>query len=96
MNMREWFRVQNGHYTVARMDQDHGKYQILVGECDSAEGPYTFGTYMWARFDNLDKWERKLIEGPYIHHMSEIEGGYTEAFREFCKYIPDLELDEVQ
>ena len=96
VNMREWFRVQNGHYTVARMDQDHGKYQILVGECDSAEGPYTFGTYMWARFDNLDKWERKLIEGPYIHHMSEIEGGYTEAFREFCKYIPDLELDEVQ
>ena len=71
------------------------KYSIVVGECDSAEGPYTNGTYLWAKFEDLDAWERKLIEGPYIHHVSEIEGSFTEEIREVCKYIPNLELDLV-
>lgn len=96
VNIRQWFQVQDGHYTIARMDQDRGNYSILVGECDSAEGPYTFGTYLWAKFNNLPAWERKLVEGPYIHHMSEMEGAYTEVFREFCKYIPDLSFDTVE
>lgn len=39
VNMRQWFAVKDGHYTVARMDQDNGEYSILAGECDSAEGP---------------------------------------------------------
>ena len=95
-NMREWFQVQEGHYTVARIDQDHGKYSIVVGECDSAEGPYTFGTYMWAKFENLPAWERKLIEGPYIHHVSEVEGSFTEEIREVCKYVPALHMDAVE
>lgn len=96
VNMREWFEVRDGHYTVARLDQDNGRYQILAGECDSASGPYTFGTYLWARFRNLSRWERKLIEGPYIHHMSEVEGSYTQRIREFCKYIPELSFDTVE
>ena len=37
--------------------------------------------------------ERKLIEGPYIHHMSEIEGSLSDSLREFCKYIPGLKFD---
>lgn len=95
-NMRQWFQVKDGKYTIARMDQDGGKYQILNGMCESAEGPYTFGTYLWARFQNLSAWEKKLIEGPYIHHMAEIEGDYTEEIKEFCKYIPGLEIDTVE
>lgn len=93
VNMREWFQVQPGHYTVARLDQDHGHYSILAGECDSTDGPYTFGTYLWAHFDDLDKWERRLIEGPYIHHFSEIEGAYTNRIRECCKYLPALHFE---
>lgn len=95
-NMREWFQVKAGHYTVARIDQDHGRYSVIAGECDSASGPYTFGTYLWAKFPNLNAWERKMVEGPYIHHVSEIEGSYTDAIREVCKYIPALNLDEVK
>ena len=95
VNMREWFQVQEGHFTVARIDQDHGRYSILVEECDSAEGPYTFGTYLWAKFNDLDKLERKLIEGPYIHHFSEIEGSCTGQIKEFCKYVPNLHFDTV-
>ena len=77
------------------MDQDNGNYTILVGEFDSCDGPYTTGTYIWGEFDNLDAWERKLIEGPYIHHMSEIAGAYTEVFKEFCKYVPNLTFETV-
>ena len=93
MNMRENFEAKDSHYTVARIDQDHGNYSVIAGECDSAEGPYTNGTYLWARFADLDAWERKLIEGPYIHHVSEIEGSYTLDIKEFCKYIPSLKFD---
>ncbi len=95
VNMRQWFRVKDGRYTVARFEQDNGKYTLLSGVCDSAEGPYTFGTYLWAKFKNLPQWEKKLVEGPYIHHLAEIEGDYTEELREFCKYVPHLAPDSV-
>ena len=95
VNMRQWFLVKDGTYTVARFDQDDGKYSLLSGTCQTMDGPYTFGTYLWAKFDNLSNWERKLIEGPYIHHMAEIEGDWTEVLREFCKYVPGLTLDTV-
>ena len=62
----------------------------------SAEGPYTFGTYLWVEFDNLRAWERKLVEGPYIHHMAEIEGDYTDVLEEFCKFVPNLVFDTVK
>lgn len=95
VNMQEWFQVADGHYTVARIDQDHGNYSVAVCECDSAEGPYTGGTYLWGKFKDLSNIERKLIEGPYIHHMSEIEGNLTEHIREFCKYVPGLRFDKL-
>lgn len=95
VNMRQWFPVKDGLYTIARFDQDGGDYRLLSGTCQSADGPYTFGTYLWARFDNLSAWERKLIEGPYIHHMAEIEGDYTQELRELCKYLPALSPDAV-
>lgn len=95
VNMRQYFQVKDGQYTVARMDQNHGKYYLLGGTCDSTDGPHTFGTYLWAKFKNRSAWERKLVEGPYIHHMAEIEGDYTRELKEFCKYIPGLQSDEV-
>lgn len=95
VNMRQWFQVKDGQYTVARFDQDDGKYSLLAGTCESMDGPYTFGTYLWAKFKNLPAWERKLVEGPYIHHMAEIEGDYTEELREFCKFVPALAPDSV-
>lgn len=96
VNMRQWFRVKDGSYTIARFEQDNGNYTLLEGTFRSTDGPYTFGTYLWAEFDNLSRWERKLIEGPYIHHMAEIEGDYTEELKEFCKYVPGLAVDTVE
>ena len=96
VNMRQWFQVKDGRYTVARLDQNDGMYSLLAGTCKSTDGPYTFGTYLWAEFKNLNAWERKLVEGPYIHHMAEIEGDYTEELREFCKFVPALSPDTVE
>ena len=96
VNMRQWFQVKDGHYTITRFDQDNGDYMMLAGQFDSTTGPYTFGTYIWAQFDDLSKWERKLVEGPYIHHMAEIEGDYTEELKEFSKYVPGLKIDTVE
>ena len=36
-----------------------------------------------------------MVEGPYIHHVSEIEGCLTEEIKEVCKYIPALNIDTV-
>lgn len=93
---RQWFEVKPGKYTVARFDQDDGKYMLLNGTCESAEGPFTNGTYLWARFNDLDKWERRLVEGPYIHHVAEAEGDYTKEIKEFCRYIKNVVPDSME
>ena len=92
-NTKPSFRARDGEYTLARFQGDRGAYTLLGGRFHTTDGPHTFGTYLWAEFKNLPRLERKLIEGPYIHHMSEIYGDYTEALREFCNYIPELAFD---
>lgn len=95
VNQREWFRAKDGTYTVARMDQESGNYMILPLCCHTTEGPKTHGTYLWGEFEDLQKVEDRLLDGPYIHHFVEIEGDYTKEIREFCKYFPALKPDTV-
>jgi L-fucose isomerase-like protein len=95
VNQREWFRGKDGTYTIARIDQNDGDYSILAGTCKTVPGPQTHGTYIWGEFDDLQKWEDKIINGPYIHHFVEIEGDYTREIAEFCKYFPNLKKDEI-
>ena len=94
VNQREWFKVKEGEFTVARMDQENGDYMMLAGTCKTTSGPVTHGTYLWGEFEDLQAWEDRLIEGPYIHHFVEIEGDYTKEIKEFCKYFPNLKMDE--
>ena len=94
VNQREWFRGKDGTYTIARIDQDNGTYMMLAGKCHTVAGPQTHGTYIWGEFDDLQKWEDRLLDGPYIHHFVEIEGDYTKEMREFCKYFPALSIDK--
>ena len=93
VNQREWFRVKDGTYTVARIDQEHGNYMVLPLVCKTVPGPETHGTYLWGEFEDLDKVESRLLDGPYIHHFVEIEGDYRKEFKEFCKYFPNLSYD---
>lgn len=93
VNQREWFKAKDGHYTLARMDQENGNYMMLAGNFNTTEGPQTHGTYLWAEFEDLQAWEDRLLDGPYIHHFAEIEGDYTKELKEFCKYFPNLKMD---
>lgn len=92
-NTKPTFRAQDGRYTIARFQAEKGKYYLLGGEFNTCKGPKTFGTYLWAEFDDLAALERKIIEGPYIHHMSEVYGEYDACLREFAKYFEDIQYD---
>ncbi len=93
VNQRSWFRAKDGTYTVARMDQESGRYMILPLLAHTTPGPETHGTYIWAEFEDLQAVEDRLLDGPYIHHFVEIEGDYRREIKEFCKYFPNLEVD---
>jgi len=93
VNMRQWFKVKDWLYTIARLDQEKGEYSIFNTTLKTTSGPYTFGTYLWGEFSDMSKLERRLVEGPYIHHCAEVEGDYTAEIAEFCKYLPAIEND---
>ena len=95
-NTKPSFRLKDGEYTIARFQAEKGKYYLFADKFNTCEGPKTFGTYMWAQFKDLPKLERKLVEGPYIHHMSEIPGDYTEYFKEFTKYFDEIQFDNAE
>ena len=90
----QWELAQ-GDLTIARFDGDHGKYQLLIGEAKTTTGPKNVGCYVWIEVDNWPKWEHKLVEGPYIHHVCGIYGNYADILWEACKYISNLEADPV-
>ena len=94
VNQRSWFRAKDGVYTVARMDQESGNYMILPLLCETTAGPQTHGTYIWGQFQDLQKVEDRLIDGPYIHQFVEMAGDWRKEINEFCKYFPNLKVDE--
>ncbi|GAB2603345.1 L-fucose/L-arabinose isomerase family protein [Spirosoma areae] len=87
------WEIKGGDITIARFDGDRGSYKLFAGHAEGVDGPKTTGTYIWAKVDNWPKWERKFMEGPYIHHVSCIHGQYATVLKEACKYIPGLEYD---
>jgi len=85
------FRLKDGPITVARFDGDHGRYQLAVGEGHSVEGPRTLNNYVWMQVDDWPRWERTLMNGPFMHHIAMTYGHYADALTEACTYIPSLE-----
>lgn len=91
----EW-ELKAGDITITRFDGDHGNYQLLIGEAVTTEGPVNAGSYVWIQTKRWAAWELKLVEGPYIHHVSGIHGKCGEILMEACKYIPELLPDIVE
>lgn len=91
----EW-EIKGGDITIARFDGDGGKYQLLIGEGQGVDGPFTKGTYVWFQVGCWPKWEKKLVTGPYIHHVAGIHGKLGEILYEACQYIPGLMPDPVE
>ncbi len=89
------WEIEGGDVTIARFDGLRGAYSLLVSQGKGTSGPRTFGTYAWIEFKDWPELERRLIEGPYIHHVVGIHGKTAAALYEACKYIPGLLPDPV-
>ena len=85
------FRLKDGPITITRFDGDRGEYALAVGEGRSTEGPFTQNNYVWMEVDDWPRWERLLMEGPFIHHTGMVYGHYGDALIEACRFIPGLE-----
>jgi len=90
-----WWELKHGPISVARFDADKGKYSLFAGEGRGVDGPYTDGNYVWFETDDWVKWEKKLIYGPYIHHIICAHGNYKNVMLEACKYLGDVTPDTV-
>jgi len=81
------FEAKEGKYTVCRFDGDHGEYSLLMGTAETMEGPYNQGTFGYFEFENLNRFESKLVNGPYIHHVSAIREDVVPILYEATKYL---------
>ncbi len=90
------WELQHGDLTIIRFDGLSNDYSCLFGHAHGVDGPATFGTYLWAEFVNWPQWERRFIEGPYIHHCVGTYGKVAPVIWEACKYIPNLKADPVR
>jgi len=88
-----FWELKEGDITVARFDGCRGKYSLFAGAGKGVDGPSTNGNYVWIEVDDWVKWERKLIYGPYIHHVACIHGNYVPILQEACRYIEGVEID---
>lgn len=86
-SMGQW-ELKDGSLTLLRFDGCRGNYQLLAGSAHTCQGPLTNGNYVWAEVDDWPRWERKLVCGPYIHHVACVYGDYVSAIEEVCKYLP--------
>lgn len=88
----QW-ELKGGDVTIARFDAIRGNYKLFAGQAVGTDGPATHGNYLWIQTDNWPKWEKKLVCGPYIHHVAAIHGKYIPILDEVCKYIGKIESD---
>jgi len=82
----EW-ELRGGPLTLSRFDGDHGEYSLLMGHAKGTTGPFTRGTYLWAKFGNWPLWEERLIRGPYVHHVVGVHGHIAPALYEACRFL---------
>jgi L-fucose isomerase-like protein len=84
------FRLRDGPLTVCRFDGDTAGYRLGFGQGKTTEGPATREFYVWMQVDDWPRWERIIMQGPYIHHCSAVYEHCADALEEACRYIPGL------
>jgi L-fucose isomerase-like protein len=89
------FEIRGGEITLGRIGESRGKYLFFADHARGVEGPKTNGTYLWVETSDWPRWERKLIYGPYIHHIVGVHGSCKEIIREALRYLGDIEFDSV-
>lgn len=81
------FELAGGDITVCRFGESHGHYRLFIGEGRAVDGPPTNGNYLWLETNDWPKWERRLVKGPYIHHISALHGTYASVLEDACEYL---------
>jgi len=82
-----FYEIEHGVHTIMRFDGLKGEYFIFTGVGKGIDGPVTNGNYLWLETDDWVRWEKKLMFGPYIHHVVGIPGDISAVIRETCRYI---------
>jgi L-fucose isomerase-like protein len=85
----EW-ELKRGPVTILRFDGVRGDYALMAGEGKTVDGPKTGGTYAWFEVADWPSWERKLVEGPFIHHVSCLYGHVAQAVLDACRFMPGV------
>ncbi|MDU8925520.1 L-fucose/L-arabinose isomerase family protein [Pasteurellaceae bacterium LIM206] len=81
------FLAKRTNYTICRFDGDNGEYSLLLGTAKGIDGPYNQGTYVYVEFNDLNRFESKLVYGPYIHHVAAVQTNVVPILYEACKYL---------
>jgi L-fucose isomerase-like protein len=84
---RGQWEVRGGDITLCRFDVDRGNYLLFADKVTGTNGPATFGNYVWVETKNWPAWEKRLMLGPYIHHIAGVHGDYKAALNDACHYI---------
>ena len=87
------FQLKNGPLTVCRFGGASGEYRLGCGVGHTVPGPYTQEFYTWMEVDNWPNWERRLMQGPYIHHCSCCYGHCADVLQEATRYLPGLQFE---
>ena len=85
------FKLKDGPLTLCRFDGDGQNYRLGFGEGHTVQGPYTQEFYVWMEVNNWPRWERQLVDGPYIHHCSCVFDHCADVLTEATRFIPGLE-----
>jgi len=86
------FPLKHGPITIARFDGDRGRYELAVGEGRSTDGPETLNNAVWMEVDDWPRWERTLIQGPFMHHAAMTYGHWAAAIAEAGRFIPGVRI----
>ena len=84
------FVLREGPLTVCRFDGDTGEYRLGIGQGRTVPGPDTREFHVWMEVDDWPRWERQIMEGPYIHHCSAVYEHCADVLEEACRYVPHL------
>ena len=87
------WKLKEGSVTVARFERSESGYMLLGFDAQSIDGPFNRNNYLWIDTQNWRALERRIVEGPYLHHVSCIYGRNAATLEELCKYIPGLQFD---
>ncbi len=83
--------LKDGPITVARFDGDRGEYVLAAGAGRTIAGPETQNAYVWMEVDDWPRWERKLVEGPFIHHTASAFGKHADALVDACRFVDGVD-----